>query len=383
METPFNKPISRRYFLGKGCRFLACISAYSVFPMVFSTNAAAQRRRAPLREAMFYSRLTNNMVRCELCFHYCTIREGERGRCFNKENQGGKLFLLVHGRPSAVHIEPIEKEPSLHMLPGSDILCVGTAGCNFRCRFCHNWHLSQRGIEDMGRVYDLPPAELVNTTIGHNLSTISFTYNEPTSFYEYAYDTAVIAKQRGLKILWHSNGALNPEPARELLKFTDAVTIDLKGFTEEFYRGILTARLAPVLQTLKEIHAAGRWLEIVNLHIPTLNDNPDDIRRMCLWIRENLGKTTPLHFSRFTPTFRLTQVPQTPVSLLESAHKIAKDAGLDFVTIGNVPGHRYNSTFCPSCNHRLIHRMHFRVMDNNIVNGKCQNCSHVIPGIWS
>jgi len=383
MDSPFLKNTTRRQFLGVGCKYVAGIGAISSLSMLMSKEAEARRPRSPLREAMFYRRLPNNQVHCELCFLNCRINDGARGRCFNKENQGGRLFLLVHGRPSAVHVEPIEKEPALHMFPGSEILCVGTAGCNFRCRFCHNWHLSQRGVEDMNRVYDLPPAALVDLAQSRRLRTISFTYNEPTSFYEYAYDTAVIAKQRGLKILWHSNGAMNPEPARELLKYTDAVTIDLKGFTEEFYRTILTARLAPVLQTLREIKAAGRWLEIVNLKIPTLNDNAEDVRRMCIWIRDNLGKSTPLHFSRFTPTYRLTQIPQTPINLLERAHRIAKDAGLDFVTLGNVPGHRYNSTFCPSCNHRVIHRTHFRVLENNLANGRCPSCRTAIPGIWS
>ena len=377
------KPTSRRDFLGTGCRCLAALGTLTAFPLPLHGAARARRTPTSMREAMFYRRLSNNTVQCELCFHNCRIRDGARGACFNRENQGGKLYLLVHGRPSAVHVEPIEKEPALHMLPGSDILCVGTAGCNFRCRFCHNWHLSQRPIEDMGRVYDLPPAELVDIARRRGLSTISYTYNEPTSFYEYAYDTSVIAKQRGMRILWHSNGGMNPEPARELLKYTDAVTIDLKGFTEGFYRSILSARLAPVLQTLMEIRRAGRWLEVVNLHIPTLNDHPDDIRRMCIWIRDTLGKTTPLHFSRFSPAYRLTQLPQTPINLLERAHGIAKEVGLDFVTIGNVPGHKYNSTFCPSCNARLIHRMHFRVLENNIANGRCNECRHPIPGIWS
>lgn len=382
MHNFFKEKASRRTFLGKGCLFLASLGVYPGLSGLLSKDVWAKGRTPPLREAMFYTKLANNVVQCELCFHYCMLKEGKRGLCRNKENIEGKLYSLVYGRPSAVHIDPIEKEPALHMFPGTDILCIGTAGCNFRCKFCHNWHLSQRPIEKMGRVYDLPPEDVVSLAIRKKISTISFTYNEPTSFYEYAYDTARIAKRKGLNILWHSNGGMNPEPLEELLKYTDATTIDLKGFTEEFYRNILSAELEPVLRTLRIIRDEGRWLEIVNLHIPTLNDNPYDVKRMCAWIKENLGEYTPLHFSRFFPNYRLTHLPPTPVKKLEEAHKVAKGVGMEYVTIGNVPGHRYNSTFCPVCKERLIHRVHFRVSSKNLVDGKCKFCGHKIPGIW-
>ncbi len=336
-----------------------------------------------LREAMFYKRLDKDMVRCEVCFRECILKEGQRSFCRNKENIGGRLYSLVHSKPSSVQVDPIEKEPALHMLPGTQILCFGTAGCNFRCKFCQNWHLSQRSIEEMVYTYDLSPEDAVKMAIEKKIPTLSFTYNEPISFYEYVYDIARVAKQKGLKILWHSNGTLNPEPLTELLKYTDAVTIDLKGFTDKFYREASSAELEPVLKTLKIIRKKGVWLEIVNLHIPTLNDNPRDVRRMCLWIKENLGKYTPLHFSRFYPAYRLTALPATPIDKLEQAHKIAKEVGLEYVTIGNVPGHKYNSTFCPKCGKTLIHRIHFRVLSNNIKDGKCKFCGYHIPGIWS
>ena len=273
------------------------------------------------------------------------------------------------------------KEPSYHMLPGTKILCIGTAGCNFRCRHCHNWHLSQRPIEEMEYVYNLKPEDVVNIAISKNIPTISFTYNDPISFYEYVYDIARIAKKKGIRILWHSNGSINPEPLVELLKYTDAVTIDLKGFSDKAYKNS-SAKLSPVLQTLKIIKEKGIWLEIVNLIIPTINDDEKEIRKMCKWIKENLGEDTPLHFSRFFPAYRLLHLPPTPIETLEKAYKIAKEEGLNYVSIGNVPGHKYNSTFCPKCGKRLIYRIHFSVIENNIEEGKCKFCGNKIPGIW-
>jgi len=334
-----------------------------------------------LREAMFYKVLGDGEVQCQMCFRRCIIPEGQRGFCRNRENQGGKLYSVVYARPSAVHTDPIEKEPQYHFLPGSHILCLGTAGCNFRCRHCHNWHLSQRSLEEMEYVYELMPEEVVELALEKGIPTLSFTYNEPTSFYEYVYDIAKLAKKKGLRIIWHSNGAINPAPLETLLRYTDGVTIDLKGFSQRAYDNS-SAQLEPVLRTLKIIKKEGKWLEIVNLVIPTINDDPTEIRKMCIWIKENLGVDVPLHFSRFFPAYKLTQLPPTPISTLEKAYQIAREVGLNYVSIGNVPGHQYNSTFCPKCGRRLIHRIHFMVLGNEIKDGKCAFCGHEIPGIW-
>ncbi len=332
---------------------------------------------------MFYKKLPDLEVQCLLCFRKCKINDGERGECRNRENRDGTMYSIIYGKPSAIQIDHIEKEPQLHMLPGSTILCVGTAGCNYRCRHCQNWHLSQRSLEEMKVVFHVTPEEIVAKALDMGTPTISFTYNEPTTFYEFVYDIARLAKSKGLNILWHSNGAMNPEPLRELLKYTDAVTIDLKGFTEQLYKKNSRARLKPVLKTLEIIKEQGVWLEIVNLVIPTLNDNPKDIRRMCEWIKENLGTQVPLHFSRFFPAYQLTNLPPTPIETLEKAYAIAGSVGLEFITIGNVPGHPLNSTFCPDCGTVLIRRSHFQVLKNNIQDGKCPKCGKVIPGIWS
>jgi len=339
------------------------------------------KKESFLREAMFYKVLTDDEVQCQMCFRKCIIPEGRRGACRNRENRKGKLYSVVYGRPSAVHVDPIEKEPQYHFLPGSEILCIGTAGCNFRCRHCHNWHLSQRSIEEMAYVYDLMPEKAVEQALKNKIPTMSFTYNEPTSFYEYVYDIAKLAKGKGLKIIWHSNGAINPAPLKELLKYTDGVTIDLKGFSQRAYDNS-SAELEPVLRTLKIIKKEGKWLEIVNLVIPTINDDLEEIRKMCIWIKENLGVDVPLHFSRFFPAYRLTQLPPTPISTLEKAYEIARKVGLNYVSIGNVPGHKYNSTFCPKCGKKLIHRTHFMVLSNDIEDGKCRFCGQEIPGIW-
>ncbi|MFC1709131.1 AmmeMemoRadiSam system radical SAM enzyme [Candidatus Omnitrophota bacterium] len=380
----FKERFSRREFIKKTCRFFACLGMSSVlFDLFLNKHSEAKTFAMFSKEAMFYRKLGNGTVECELCFRGCRLAEGQRGVCQNRENRGGKLYSIVYARPSAVHVDPIEKEPALHMLPSTDILCFGTAGCNFKCKFCHNWHLSQRPIEEMEYVHELSPEAAVDMAIKKNIPTLSFTYNEPTSFYEYVYDTARIAKDKGLRILWHSNGSMNEEPLRELLKYTDSVTIDLKGFTKSFYQNVSSSQLEPVLRTLKIIREEGRWLEIVNLQIPTLNDDPKDVENMCYWIKDNLGKETPLHFSRFTPTYKLTNLPHTPIEALEKSYAIAKNCGLDYVTIGNVPGHEYNSTFCPNCSKNIIYRRHFTVLENNLSNGECKFCNFPIPGIWS
>ncbi len=347
-----------------------------------ATPEAFQDTRTNEGEAMFYQKMEDDTVSCDLCFHKCLIPDGKRGFCRNRENRAGTLYSVVYGKPSAVHVDPVEKEPQHHFLPGTQILCLGTAGCNFRCLHCQNWHLSQRSIEEINYYYDLTPEKVIATAQEQNIPTISFTYNDPISFYEYVYDIAKLAKENGLRILWHSNGTLNPEPLKELLKYTDAVTIDLKGFTDKFYREVSSAELAPVLETLKTIKQSGVWLEIVNLVIPTYNDDTGDIRRMCAWIRDNLGPDVPLHFSRFGPTYRLAKLPPTPVGTLETAYDIAREEGLNYVTLGNVPGHVGNSTFCPACGRRIIHRVHFNILANELTDGKCRFCGHPIPGVW-
>ncbi len=334
------------------------------------------------REAMFYEKLDNNRVQCLLCPHRCTTKPGENGFCRVRQNRRGTLYSMVYGRPCTVDTGPIEKAPLYHFYPGHRRLCLATVGCNLRCRYCHNWHISQRGPGEV-RELSMPPGQIVSEASRQRVSSISFTYSEPTVFYEYVYDISVIAKERGLKTSIVSNGYINPEPLRLLLPYLDAVKIDLKSFSDSFYKEISSARLEPVLRTLTVLKEEGTFFEIVCLVVPTLNDDPEEIRRMCYWIGDNLGDDVPVHFTRFSPTYRLTNLPSTPVRTLEAAIGIAKDEGLKYVYIGNVPGHRNNSTFCPQCEERLIHRTHFTVHENVIENGRCSHCSYSINGIWN
>jgi pyruvate formate lyase activating enzyme len=407
LHTEKYKPLTRRRFLERCARGSTLFIAAASLPLFsLSSHDASARDKSekkskphrggsssreqvpsggsiPPREAMYYKRLNLGRVQCELCFRECIIYDGERGECRNRENRNGTLYNLVYAKPSAIQIDPIEKEPQHHMLPGTNILCFGTAGCNFKCRFCQNWHLSQRSLDDMEYHYVLSPAGAVTMARERAIPTISFTYNEPTSFYEWVYDIARLARDAGLHILWHSNGAMNPGPLENLLQYTDAVTIDLKGFREQVYTRYSSAELEPVLRSLRIIRERGIWLEIVNLVVPTVNDDPDDMKRMCRWIVQTLGPDVPLHFSRFFPAYRLTDLAPTPVETLERAYRIARECEVHFVTVGNVPGHRHNSTFCPSCGSLLIRRIHFQVLENHLRGGRCPSCGRSIPGLWA
>jgi len=267
------------------------------------------------------------------------------------------------------------------MLPGTTIFCTGTASCNNRCKFCHNWHLSQRSFEEIDHVV-LTPAQTVEEAWEWGCKSVSFTYNEPTVFYEHMFDVARIAKRVGMRALFHTNGGMNEEPLAALLEYMDAVTVDLKAFTPEFYQKVSSSELEPVLRTLQQIHRSGIHLEIVNLVVTTLNDNMEDIRRMCRWIGDTLSAEVPLHFNRFFPNYKLTSLLPTPIETLESAARIADEEGLQYVYIGNCPGHERNNTFCPQCRRKIIERKHFVVLSLHVEKGKCRFCGHRIPGIW-
>ncbi len=346
---------------------------------LISADLRADKR--DLKEAMFYQKLDDNKVWCQLCPRKCIISEGKRGLCRVRENWQGKLYSLVYGKPCSVDIGPIEKAPLYHFVPGHKRLCLATVSCNLKCKNCHNWQISQAGPGEV-REYALSPEEIVKEALRLGVDSISFTYTEPTVFYEYIYEISKVAKAKGLKTSIVSNGYINPEPLKKLLPYLSAVKIDLKAFTEKFYREICSGELEPVLKTLKVLKEEGAFFEIVYLVIPTLNDDPEEIKKMCVWIRDNLGKDVPVHFSRFHPAYKLTHLLATPVKTLERAIEIAHEVGLQYVYIGNVPGHKYNSTFCPRCDKLLIHRVHFSVLSNDMENGKCKFCKHKIPGVW-
>jgi pyruvate formate lyase activating enzyme len=391
---------TRRTFLRRGAYFLLGIlgGAGALFSLVKNKTRAVSSpirsprdpllekhkigRVVPRVQTKYFTKLKEKKIRCRTCFRTCVVSEGNRGFCRSRINVDGLYYTLTYGRPSALQIDPVEKEPSYHFLPGMSIFCTGTACCTNRCKFCHNWHLSQTDIYDIG-YWDLPAKEIVRIAKSNGSDALSFTYNEPTVFFEYMLDIMVAGKEEGLKLLFHTNGGMAKEPLSDLLAVTDAVTVDLKGFTETFYKNVSSSRLSPVQDTLRRIRATDVHLEIVNLVVPSLNDNLQDIERMCRFIKDELGDTTPLHFTRFFPSYKLTHLPPTPISTLEEARAVAVDkVGLKFVYIGNVPGHKYNSTFCPGCGKALIERTHFEVHSNIIRAGKCPNCHIEIPGIW-
>ena len=370
--------MSLGYAANKSARNI--FSCYSIFSPE-STFKPLKMEEFSENEAMFYTSIDRSRVRCELCFRKCIIQDGRTGFCRVRENKSGKLYSLVYGVAAGLQIDPIEMEPMYHMLPGHRNLCVYTASCNFRCKHCHNWHLSQRGHKEVTqRRYK--PKDIVNIAKQRGCKSISHSINEPTVFYEYMYDIAKTARNDGLLTLFHTNGYISPEPLRDVLKHMNGVTLDLKAFNDEFYQDISSAQLQPVLNTLKIIRQENIHLEIVNLIIPTLNDNIDDIEKMCTWIVKNLGNDIPLHFNRFSPTYKLTNLPPTPISTLEIAMHTARRKGLKYVYIGNAPGHNYYSTHCPECETLLISRTHFAVISNNLENGNCNHCGIKIPGIW-
>lgn len=340
-----------------------------------------QAKEKPELKAMFFKRLEANLIQCELCFRRCTIPEGRRGFCRVRENQKGVLRSLVYAQPAGLQIDPIELEPMYHMLPGHKNLCVYTASCNFRCKHCQNWSISQSAPEQISPM-KYTPKEIVEETLRQGCKSISHSINEPTVFFEMMIEVAQFAKQRKLLTLCHTNGGIAREPMIELLKFLDGVTVDLKSFNPKFYQEISEARLEPVLETLKTIRESGRHLEIVNLVIPTLNDNMKDIRKMCKWIVSNLGDETPIHFTRFSPRYKLAHLPPTPITTLEEAMEIAKSEAMKYVYVGNVVGHPANNTYCPKCNKRLIERSHYIMLKNHLKDGHCPYCNEKIPGIW-
>jgi len=368
--------LNRRRFLKSVVSILSGMGCSSFFPKetVGETNRA-------LREAMFYERVDGQTVQCLLCPRECIIGDGKRGFCRNRENRKGKLYSVVYGKPSVVDIGPIEKAPLYHFVPGHFRLCLTCASCNLRCKYCHNWHLSQKGLEEL-KHYSYTPQEIVQKAKDNGLQSISFTYTEPTVYYEYLYDISVIARQAGMRTSIVSNGYINQEPLLKLLSVLSAVKIDLKGFSEKFYEEVCSATIGPVLKSLITVKREKVWLEIVNLIVPTLNDDMKMIDEMCRWIMENVGPDTPLHFTRFFPNYKLTQFSPTPIATLEGAYEIAKRHGLKYVYIGNVPGHMRNSTFCPSCNRKVIHRTHFDILEMNMKDGKCKFCNFPIEGIW-
>lgn len=334
-----------------------------------------------MKRAMFYDMEPTGKIRCRLCRFGCLISDGDRGLCHVRENRGGALYTLVYGKICAEQIDPIEKKPLFHVMPGSSTYSIATPGCNFRCRHCQNFKISQvePGSPISGNART--PRDIVQKALDNGCSSISYTYTEPTVFFEFAYDTARLARAAGLKNIFVTNGYISSEALETLAPFLDAANIDLKGFSESFYRDIVHARLSEVLDSILAYRRLGIWIELTTLIIPGLNDSVAELQSLAEFIVANLGVDTPWHVSRFHPTYQLSDHPRTPEDILRKACEIGRAKGLRYVYEGNVPGMGGENTRCPSCSMLLVKRSGYTIQSNVIRNGSCPECGETIVGV--
>jgi pyruvate formate lyase activating enzyme len=337
---------------------------------------------AALHEARWWESEPNNKVHCYLCPRHCHIGEDQAGFCFIRANEGGKLYSLGYAHPAAMQIDPIEKKPLNHFLPGTCVFSMGTAGCNMGCFFCQNWDISKSRADQVRSLY-VPPEDVVQLAINNNCPSIAFTYNEPTIWGEYVIDICHAAKEKNIKTVMVSNGYITREAFHDIYDHINAANIDLKAFTENFYGRITLTQLQPILETLQWLkNETNVWFEITNLIIPTLNDSPSETRALADWVLEHLGPDVPLHFTAFHPDFKLRDKPSTPPETLHAARASALEAGLHYVYEGNIRSDGAH-TSCPSCKTVLIRRSWHDVERNDLKNGCCPNCGLEIPGRWT
>ena len=332
------------------------------------------------REALYWEALEGKRVKCTLCPRECAVADVERGWCGVRENRGGKYHTLVYGRAAAVHVDPIEKKPLFHYLPGTTAFSIGTAGCNMECVFCQNWNLSQFRPEQLESVA-LPPAKLVDAARAAGSASIAHTYNEPVVAAEYVLDSAKIGRAAKLPVVMISNGYIQRKPMSDLAKELGAVKVDLKAFTESFYADMCRGKLQPVLDTLRLLKEEGVWFEIVVLLVTGKNDSAEEAKRLAGWTAANLGPDVPLHFSRYFPAYKL-QLPPTPVEAMSRAWDAAKTEGMRFVYVGNVELPGKADTICPGCGHAVIRRLGLVTVSNSLADGKCPKCGRAVPGVW-
>ncbi len=329
-----------------------------------------------MKEAMLYDKLENNEVQCALCAHRCLIKPGRLGICGVRENRDGTLYSLVYAQAISANVDPIEKKPLYHFLPGTGAFSIATVGCNFRCAFCQNADISQasksKGWGRWGQ--ELPPEQVVDLAQKYRCASIAYTYTEPTVFFEYAYDTAQIATARGIKNVFVTNGYMTEEALGKIEPYLDAANVDLKGFTDEFYRRTCGAQLQPVLDSIRLMHQMGVLVEVTTLIVPGHNDSDEELRRIARFLAD-ISPDLPWHISRFVPHYKMTDVPPTPVETLHRAAEIGYETGLRYVYAGNVPGDRYESTYCPGCGEVAIQRFGYHTqvkLDGN----RCRNCGY-------
>ncbi len=337
-----------------------------------------------MKEAGFYTSGKENSVICELCNHHCHIKQGKRGICGVRENRDGVLFSLVYGRLIAEHIDPIEKKPLFNFLPGSRAFSISTVGCNFRCLHCQNYDISQYPHAHNGEIAgtERTPEAVVEEAIRTGCASVCYTYVEPTIFYEFAYDCSLLAHDRQLKNVFVSNGYMTPEVTRHLAPVLDGINIDIKGYTDNFYKKVCGARLQPVLDNVKLMHELGVWVEVTTLIIPGWNDSTEELQDIAKFIY-SVSPTIPWHVTAFYPTYKMMDRDPTPVATLRKAREIGLAEGLHYVYEGNIPGEGGENTYCPDCGTELISRHGFSIRQNNLRDGCCSKCGKQLAGVWS
>lgn len=385
LQTVWDKKLSRKDFLkgcaalgigvGASCYLFDCFSKYKAF--------ASIGEKRGMHEALFYEKMGEDAVQCQLCLNKCTLQNGQRGFCRVREPAGGKLYSLVYELICSMHVDPIEKKPMFHLLPGSKSFSIATAGCNSRCKYCQNWSISQRPPEETtNRV--LASRDLVSSAKANGCRSIAYTYSEPIVFYEYMIDASKLAGEHGIYNVMVTGGKIEKEPLKYACKYVDAANIDFKGFDDKYLREVCAQRLDNILQVIQIMKEEGVWIELTNLVVPTLNDDMTTIRKMVKWIKSSVGPDVPLHFSRFWPQYKLRSLYPTPIETLKNARDIALEEGLHYVYIGNVPEVGFESTVCPSCGKTVIKRVGYKVIENNVSSdGRCKFCGGKIAGIWS
>jgi pyruvate formate lyase activating enzyme len=334
-----------------------------------------------MKEALLYEKMSENRVHCHLCGHHCVIKPGEHGVCQVRENRDGTLVTLVYGSAISQNIDPIEKKPLFHFYPGSSAFSVATVGCNFQCQWCQNWQIAQAPrSHQLIDIAPTPPSQLVANAKASGCRSIAYTYTEPTIFFEYTYETAKLAQQAGIANVYVTNGYMTEEMLDLFHSRLDAANVDLKAFRQRTYSRYIGARLKTVLESLKKIKELGIWLEITTLLIPGVNDEPEEIRDIAEFIAAELGSDTPWHISRFFPHYKMPSTPPTPPKTLQTAYQIGKEAGLDYIYMGNIAGEA--NTSCPQCGTLLIRRSGYYILEYQLEDSQCPSCGLTIPGMW-
>lgn len=361
---------------------LAVSPAFFLFKSLLQTKDDANDSKFK-KEALFWQVLEDGKVQCNLCPNKCILAPGQWGLCKARKNIDGKLYSMVYGKVTTSHVDPIEKKPFYHFMPGRPVYSLAASGCNLDCQFCQNWDIAKRFPDDLAGNY-MTPRQVIEEAGKSGSKIIAFTYNEPVVWYEYMLDIAKLAKEEGLKTVVVTSGYINQEPLKELLPYISAIKVDLKGFSDDYYQKVVGGKLQPVLETLQTLKESGVHYEIVTLLVTDKNDSEEEIKKECLWIKENLGENVPLHFSRFHPDYKMTDIPATPIETIKKARKICLDIGLKYVYTGNMPDIESSTTFCPENNKPLIIRKGYFIQENSInENGESNECPGIkIPGIW-